>query len=296
MDTKHLHVFIQVVEAGSVQGASRKLGMPRSAVRRSIDELEAEVGAALLHRDPSGVRLTPAGLVILEDGKLLLASAHNLVNSGRSAQREAWGTLRVIEPVGMPLSIHVHALLATHLAFPKQRLVIRHVENPLSNLNEPFELLLHDGPAPDRNAWYSCVILRAPMRVVATRAYLEQRGTPTTLADLANHDILGWSRPGHPAEQWPLLAGGTVDVAPWLSTSDAHLLATVAARGGGLLLVPRMSFFDDGEVDPFETVLEDVVGAELVFRVTTPFPHRADARTRGALETILAQLAELPQD
>lgn len=100
------------------------------------------------------------------------------------------------------------------------------------------------------------MILRAPLRVVATRAYLERRGTPTSLAELADHDVLGWSRPGHSPEHWPLLAGGTVEVTPWLSTSDAHLLATVAARGGGLLLVPRMPFFDEGESDSFETVLE----------------------------------------
>ncbi len=83
---------------------------------------------------------------------------------------------------------------------------------------------------------------------------------------------------------------------PWLVTSDANLVANVAAKGGGILLIPRMPFFDDNEPDPFETVLGDEVGTELVFRVTTPFPHRADARTRETLEMILAQLDGLPQD
>jgi len=87
-----------------------------------------------------------------------------------------------------------------------------------------------------------------------------------------------------------------VEVNPWLTTSDAHLLATVAAQGGGILLMPRMPFFDASAEDCFETLLEDEVGMDLVFRVTTPFPHRADARTRDTLELILAQLEGLPQD
>jgi DNA-binding transcriptional LysR family regulator len=296
MDTENLKVFVRIVEAGSVQGAARKLGLSRSALRRSLDVLELEVGAPLLHRDPTGVRLTPAGVVTLAEGKAILEAAEGLVASARSAEREAWGTLRVIEPLGIPLAVHVNALLATHLTLPRQRIVLRQVENPLSNLNEPFELMLHDGPAPDRNAWFSRVILRTSVRPIASRAYLERRGTPRSAAELAEHDTLGWSRPGHHPGHWPLLSGGVVEVNPWLTTSDAHLLATVAAQGGGILLIPRMPFFDGAEEDCFETVLGDEVGAELVFRVTTPFPHRADARTRDTLELIRAQLEGLPQD
>lgn len=296
MDTENLKVFLQIVEVGSVQGAARKLGLSRSALRRSVDELESEIGTPLFHRDPTGVRLTPAGAVALEQGKALLASTNELVADARAAEREVWGTIRVIEPVGLPLALHVNAILAAHLALPRQRLVIRQVENPLDNLDEPFELMLHEGPAPDRNAWFSCVILRASLRLVASRDYLERRGTPDSVAELAGHETLGWSRPGHPPGRWPLLAGGAVEVTPWLSSADPQLLASVAARGGGILLVPRLPFFDEAEPDPFETVLVDEVGTEMVFRVTTPFPHRSDARTRETLGLILAQLEGLPRD
>jgi DNA-binding transcriptional LysR family regulator len=296
MDTENLRVFLQIVDAGSIQGAARALGLSRSSLRRSLDVLEAEVGAPLVHRDPTGVRLTPAGTVVAEQGRAVVESAKGLVANARAAEREVWGTIRVIEPVGLPLALHVNALLTAHLALPRQRLVVRHVENPLSNLGEPFELMLHEGPAPDRNAWFSCVILRTQLRLMASRDYLARRGTPSSVAELADHDTLGWIRPTQPAGWWPLLAGGAVEVTPWLSSADPHLLATVAARGGGLLLAPRMPFFEGGEEGSFETVLGEEVGAELVFRVTTPFPHRADARTRETLSLIIAQLEGLPMD
>ena len=143
MDTGNLKVFIQIAEAGSVQGAARKLGLSRSALRRRVDALEAEVGAPLLHRDPTGVRLTAAGLVTLAEGKALLESVNGLLANAQAAEREGWGTLRVIQPLGLPLAMQVNTLLAAHLALPRQRIIIRQVEDPLGNLNEPFELMLH---------------------------------------------------------------------------------------------------------------------------------------------------------
>ena len=65
VDTEHLRHFLPMVDSGSVQGAARQLGVSRSVLRRSLEELEARVGVPLVHRDPSGVRLTAAGTVTL---------------------------------------------------------------------------------------------------------------------------------------------------------------------------------------------------------------------------------------
>lgn len=296
MDIEHLRQFVQIVDSGSIQGAARHLDVSRSVLRRSLDELEAEVGAALVHRDPSGVRLTAAGAVTLERARPLLESARALVTDARAAEREAWGLLRVIEPVGLPLAVQATALLAAHVAMPNQRIVVRHTENPLADLGHPFELMLHEGAAPDRNAWFSRVIMRVRLSLLASRSYLELRGTPRSVAELAGHEALGWNRPGHPAGEWPLLSGGTVTVTPWFSSSDPQLLITLAHRGGGLLLAPRALFLDDPAADELQPVLEDQIGTEIVFRATTPFPARADPRTRDTVALIVAQLEGLPQD
>lgn len=296
MDIEHLRHFVQMVDTGSIQGAARQLGVSRSVVRRCLEELEAEIGAPLLHRDPSGVRLTAAGAVTLDRARSLLDSARALVEDARAAEGEAWGLVRVIEPVGMPLAVQANAILAARVAMPNQRIAIRHVENPLADLSQPFELMLHEGPAPDRNTWFSRVITRVKLSLLASRAYLEQRGTPTSTAELSAHDALGWSRPGHSAGEWPLLGGGAVHTTPWFTSTDPQLLFTLAKRGGGLLLAPRAIFGDEADADDLRPVLEDQIGAELVFRVTTPFPARADPRTRGTVALIMGQLEGLPQD
>jgi DNA-binding transcriptional LysR family regulator len=296
VNIENLRQFVQIVEIGSVQGAARRLGVSRSVVRRALEELEAEVGAPLLHRDPVGVRLTAAGAVLLDGARPLLESARSLLTDARAAEQEARGVIRVIEPVGLPMAMHVSAILAAHALMPNQRIVIRHAENPLTELNHPFELMLHEGPPPDRNNWFSRVVIRVRLRPVASRGYLARRGAPKRVEDLAEHDTLGWNRPGHPGGEWPLLAGGAVAVNPWFASSDPQLLATLAARDGGIFLAPNMPFFEGAEVEPMEPVLEDQIGTEIVFRATTPFPTRADPRTRDTVAMIAAQLEALPQD
>jgi DNA-binding transcriptional LysR family regulator len=90
MDLENLRQFVQIVDIGSIQGAARQLGVSRSVLRRALDELEAEVGAPLLHRDPTGVRLTATGAVTLERARPLLESARALINEARAAEQEAW--------------------------------------------------------------------------------------------------------------------------------------------------------------------------------------------------------------
>ncbi len=295
MDLKNLSHFVDIVDIGSVQAAARQLGVSRSVLRRGLEELECVMGARLLHRDPSGVRLTAAGAIALERGRPLVESARALLREVQVADQEPRGLLRVILPVGMPLALAVDTLLAGREAMPNQQIVLRHSEDPLADVHQPFELMLHEGPPPDRNHWFSRVLMHISMRPLASAGYLARKGRPMCVEELGDHDILGWQRPGLPAETWPLRAGGSIEVRPWFSSSDPQLLAALAAQGGGIFLAPSLPFFREDSDGALVGVLEDQVGTEFAFRATTPFPARADPRTRNTVAHIMAQLEGLSQ-
>ncbi|MBN9045249.1 MAG: LysR family transcriptional regulator [Rhizobiales bacterium] len=63
IDIRQLEAFAAVMSAGSVTGAARLLGRSQPAVTRLIQDLEADVGYALLHR--SGPRITPTSRGVL---------------------------------------------------------------------------------------------------------------------------------------------------------------------------------------------------------------------------------------
>ncbi|HRI67276.1 MAG TPA: LysR family transcriptional regulator [Polyangium sp.] len=296
MDHENLRVLLQIVDSGSIQGAARALNVSRSLLRRRLDLLEAEVGVPLLHRNATGVQLTASGSIVAQQGRFVLESAQTLLADARAAANTATGIIRVIEPIGLPVTTHVRILLATHAAVPTPKIIVRPAEDPLAHLHEPCELMLHDGRIPEKGTWFSRIIVRQQLRALASPAYLETRGRPSRISDLAHHDILGWKRPRQPVDEWPLVNGGTVKVSPWYVSPDFFLLQTLASRGGGIVLAPKSPLIDEAEADRLVPVLENQIGTELVFRASSPNPTHADSRTRAVLEQIHARLKDFPAD
>jgi molybdate transport repressor ModE-like protein len=63
---RSLQYFEQVAQRGSIQAASRELGISASAIHRQITAIEDTLGELLFDRDASGMTLTPAGQLILD--------------------------------------------------------------------------------------------------------------------------------------------------------------------------------------------------------------------------------------
>ncbi len=67
-----LRVLRQIAESGSFTAAAAQLGYTQSAVSRQAAALERSTGAVLFERRPDGVRLTPAGLIMLRYARTIL--------------------------------------------------------------------------------------------------------------------------------------------------------------------------------------------------------------------------------
>lgn len=63
---RSLHYFEQVAQLGSIQAASRELGISASAIHRQITAIEDALGELLFERETKGMTLTPAGHLTLE--------------------------------------------------------------------------------------------------------------------------------------------------------------------------------------------------------------------------------------
>lgn len=69
-----LRVLRQIAESGSFTAAAAQLGYTQSAVSRQAAALERSADTALFERHSDGVRLTPAGLVLLRHARTILGS------------------------------------------------------------------------------------------------------------------------------------------------------------------------------------------------------------------------------
>jgi DNA-binding transcriptional LysR family regulator len=78
---RQFRYFIAVAESGSVAAASRMLNIAQSAVTKSMQELEDDLGRTLFARSSRGMQLTP-------QGHRFLASAHQVLAAVAQATRE----------------------------------------------------------------------------------------------------------------------------------------------------------------------------------------------------------------
>src|SRR4051812_50131524 len=74
-ELKPLAVFAEVVEAGSMSAAARRLGMSPSAVSQIVRALEQQGGGTLLHRSTRKLALTEAGERYYPHCKRMVAAA-----------------------------------------------------------------------------------------------------------------------------------------------------------------------------------------------------------------------------
>lgn len=72
MDTRQLSYFLGVVTHGGFGRAASHLHVSQPALSQAVAALEKDVGVPLLHRVPSGVRLTDAGAVLVPMARQVL--------------------------------------------------------------------------------------------------------------------------------------------------------------------------------------------------------------------------------
>lgn len=98
---RSLQYFEQVAQRGSIQAASRELGISASAIHRQITAIEDDLGELLFERETTGMTLTPAGHLILElarDWRLDNARLWSLILADRGVEQ---GQIRIAAMDGM---------------------------------------------------------------------------------------------------------------------------------------------------------------------------------------------------
>ena len=78
MDTRKLRHFIALTEYGSFRRAAEAVHLSQSALSRSIQVLEKELGVTLFDRTGSRTKITPAGRVLLGNARRLLFGTNEL--------------------------------------------------------------------------------------------------------------------------------------------------------------------------------------------------------------------------
>lgn len=95
VNTRQLEHFLAVAETGSFSRAADKLFLTQSALSRSIQSLESEVGGPLLDRIGKRNELSPLGLQVLERARRIVLEASEIQRGAELLRRADAGSMRV---------------------------------------------------------------------------------------------------------------------------------------------------------------------------------------------------------
>ena len=95
MELRHLRYFLAVAEELSFRKAAERLHLAQPPLSAQIKGLEDELNTKLFERTTRSVRLTPAGRILMEEARTVLAAAERAEQRTRKADQGLVGHLRI---------------------------------------------------------------------------------------------------------------------------------------------------------------------------------------------------------
>lgn len=185
--------FLAVMTEGSLSAAARKLSLTQPTLGRHIDQLEAALQLPLFTRSQSGLIPTQGARELLPHAQAMASAAAALVRASSAAEAEERGIVRLTASV----MIGGEVLPPILTEFREQHPGIT-IELVLSDLTQ--DLLRRDADIavrmvrPKQEALVAKKIGRIALGLFAHRRYLARHGTPKSIADVAQHSVIGFDR------------------------------------------------------------------------------------------------------
>jgi len=147
-----LQYLEQVAQLGSIQAASRELGVSASAIHRQITAIEESLGEMLFDRGTKGMSLTPAGRMVLELAREWRLGNARLWSAVQASRGVEFGHVRIAAMDGMVNGLMLELASEVARRFPRVKVEIE-ITNPDNAvkgvLNGDFDLAAVVNPAPD---------------------------------------------------------------------------------------------------------------------------------------------------
>jgi DNA-binding transcriptional LysR family regulator len=294
LDLTDLRIFARIADAGSVSGAARALGVPKSSVSRSLTRLEREVGSILVARSTRRITLTDAGLLLQRHARRILDDVGEAESALAGFVGVPRGTLRVSAPPSFaagPLAPMLPAFLERHAGLR----VVLHVDNhPIAQLPDDVDVAIRAGPLPDSDL-VSRRLASAEVLACASPAYLAAHGTPHTVDALRAHRLVGLH---DRASTWRFRTPGGAEqelvAEAALVVPEPAIARTVLLGGAGIGRLPEYHALDAIASGALVHVLPDHEGERVDVHALYARHRSLSAKVRAFVDAVAEHMAASP--
>ena len=251
-----LQIFVCVIECGSISAAAEQVGQTPSAVSRTLSRLEAKLDTTLINRTTRRMDLTEEGKYFFERSKLILAQMDELEEHLSSRQQKPAGRLRINAAVPFMLHGIVPYIAEFRRLYPDIQLELNSDDLIIDLLEQSTDIAIRIGALAD-STLHARSLGCTPLHILASPAYLQRHGTPTSVAELAEHTLLGFSQT-ETLNHWPLrhVEGDRWLIEPGIAASSGETLRQLALEGQGICCLSNFMTIDDINTGRLVPVLE----------------------------------------
>lgn len=252
IELKELRSFVHIARVGNVSRAAAELYIAQPALSRQVAKLEAELGTALFVRHGRGVRLTAAGVQLLDRAETILNFVAQTGDQIRASNERMTGHIAIGIPPAVGEQVCVPILEACRARWPAVSL---HMREGLSGSLQEWLLdrrvdmaVVYNQPPLD--ALDIRPLCSAPMVVVAPpdAPAPDTRGEPLRVRNLAELPLI---LPGFPHANRRVLEQAAVQhgvhLRVVLEVDSVALTKTLVRRGMGYSLLTITAI--QGEVE-----------------------------------------------
>lgn len=293
---KAIETFVEAIEAGSLAGAARSLGVGPSAVSKQISSLEDALGVRLLQRTTRSISLTNEGEYFLQQCQQLIATLDEARDTVAALAGKNIGTLRVAAPPTFGhlwLSPVLRDFRSLH---PELKVEVLLIDEDVDLVHDGFDIAIRDGELPD-SSMVARRLFEGRYAVCASPQYLETQGRPKVPKELLQHDCITSIRFA-PLKRWEFLIDDLreyLEVSGNLSTNSYALMLDAALQGQGICRLPMFAVAHHIQTGKLVSLFEDQIPAHggiwAVFPTRTHLPRRVslflDFLSQEAAQTLL---------
>nr|WP_263010877.1 LysR family transcriptional regulator [Pseudomonas chlororaphis] len=250
-----MQVLVCVIECGSISAAAEQLAQTPSAVSRTLSRLEAKLDTTLINRTTRRMDLTEEGRYFFEQAKLILDQMDELEERLSSRQRNPSGRLRI--NAASPFMLHA---IVPHVAefrrlYPDIQLELNSNDLIIDLLEQSTDIAIRIGVLAD-STLHARSLGCSPLHILASPDYLARHGTPHSVAELAEHTLLGFTQT-ETLNHWPLrhVHGDRWQIQPDISASSGETLRHLALEGQGIACLSHFMTIDDIRAGRLQPVL-----------------------------------------
>ncbi|KAA0078992.1 LysR family transcriptional regulator [Paraburkholderia sp. T12-10] len=297
-----IRLFVEAARLGGISAAGRKLGVTPAAASARLAKLEASLSTRLFERTTRQLRLNEEGRVYLRHCMRALQALDDgdaALQAGRSVVS---GKIRISTTSDFGRNLLMGWLDEFNALHPDVTFALTLADSVSNLLHDDLDLAIRFG-APREDTSLIARRLATNRRVlVASPAYLERHGEPSSPADLARFQCIILSIASGPLNEWRFVRGDeTIDYAAPLDasreTNDGAVTRIWAVDGYGIALKSLWDIDADLRAGRLRIVLRD-------WRYAWDSPLHAlfhrnryrPPRVRALLDFLIERFAQVERD